>query len=241
MDNAYSLSVVICAVDETFSLERTFRKLDGAGAVDEYLFVLSKTCTPACLATVEKLCERPDCRWMYQSGKGFGGAIRDAFEEVRGTHMIVWSADEATDVSSFPEMVRLSKENPDKIIKISRFLRKDGFEGYGRIKTAINYISQRAFGLLYGSSLTEFTNPTQIAPIALYRRIRFERTDFAFLPEPIVKPLRLGVSFIEVPCKNVPRQEGKSHNTFKGHLMYYYIIIKTRFVKKEKLLKEVRE
>ena len=240
MSEEYSLSVVICAVDETFSLKRTFEKLDAYHAASEYLFVLSKTCTPGCLQTVQDICTRPDCRWMYQSGKGFGGAIRDSFDAVRCTHMIIWSADEGTDVASFPEMVRLSRENPEKIVKISRWLHEDGFEGYGKVKTALNFVSQRAFGLLYGSDLTEFTNPTQIAPVAVYRSIRYERTDFAFLTEVIVKPLRLGVEFIEVPCKNVPRQEGKSHNTFKGYLMYYYVIVKIRFTRKDKLLKEAQ-
>ncbi len=234
----YRLSVVICAVDETFSLRRTFEKLDSFREASEYLFVLSKTCTPGCLAVTQELCRRPDCRWMYQSGTGLGGAIRDSFTEVCGTHLVLWSADEATDVSSFPEMVRLSKENPEKIIKISRWLRKDGFEGYGRVNKALNYVSQRMFGLMFRSSLTEFTNPTQIAPVAVYRSIRWERTGFDFLPEMILKPLKLGVEFIEVPTKNVPREEGESHTTFRAHLLYYRNIFKIFFTDKQKLRME---
>ena len=240
MENEYSLSVVICAVDETFSLERTFRKLDGYGGADEYLFVLSKTCTPECLATVERLCDRPDCRWVYQSAVGFGNAIRDSFGMVRGTHMVVWSADEATDVSSFPEMLRLSKENPEKIVKISRWLHPDGFDGYGRLNKFLNYVSQRAFGLLFRSDLTEFTNPTQIAPVAVYRRIRWQHTGFDFLPEPVFKPLKLGVEFIEVPTKNVPREEGRSHNTFFSHIWYYRTILQIFFTKPEDLVEEAK-
>ena len=238
MNEDYSLSIVICAVDETFSLERTFQKLDSCGGADEYVFVLSKTCTPECLSTVQRLCERPDCRWLYQSATGFGNAIRDSFEIVRGTHMVVWSADEATDVSSFPEMLRLSKQNPDMIIKISRFLQPDGFDGYGRLNKFLNHISQRAFGLLFRSDLTEFTNPTQIAPTALYRRIRWTHTGFDFLPEPVFKPLKLGVKFMEVPTRNVPREEGKSHNTFFSHIFYYRTILEIFFTKKENLIKE---
>lgn len=241
MSSDYSLSIVIPAVDETFSLENTFNKLEGNKAACEYIFILSKSCTEGCLKTVQKLCERDDCRWIYQSGKGFGNAIRDSFSEVKGTHIVLWSADEATDISSFPEMLRLSKENPEKIIKISRFLRKDGFEGYGKIKKVINFISQRAFALLYRSDLTEFTNPTQIAPVSVYRKIKWERNDFGFLPEMTFKPIKLGVRFIEVPTKNVVRTEGKSHNNFKGWLMYYYMILKIFITDKKDLLSEVQE
>ena len=241
MDKEYRLSIVICAVDETFSLENTFDKLDRSNDGFEYVFVLSKTCTPGCLATVKKLCGRPGCRWMYQSGKGFGNAIRDGMKTVTGTHMIVWSADEGTDAASFPVMLRLSKENPEKIVKISRWLRKDGFEDYGRIKKAVNFISQQAFRLLYRSKLTEFTNPTQIAPMAVYSRIRWERNDFSFLPEMVFKPLKLGVDFIEVPTKNVARVEGRTHNRLKGWLMYYYMILKIYLTKKEDLVKEAAD
>ncbi len=240
MENEYSLSVLICATDETFSLERTFRKLDAVGAADEYLFVLSKTCAPECLATVERLCARADCRWMYQSETGLGNAVRDSFAVVRGTHLALWSADEATDAASFPEMARLSRENPDKIVKISRWLHPDGFEGYGRLNKMLNYISQRAFGLMFRSRLTEFTNPTQIAPVAVYRRIRWQHTGFDFLPEMIFKPLKLGVGFIEVPTKNVPREEGRSGNTLLSHVRYYRTILQIFFTKPEDLVEEAK-
>lgn len=238
MTEPYRLSVAVCAVDETFMLERTFRKLDAYGAACEYLFVLSRTCTDACRQTVERICERPDCRWLYQPGAGFGDALQTVFREVKGTHVAVWSADEATDVASFPEMVRLSKENPGKIVKISRFLHPDGFADYGRLKQALNRVSQRGFGLLYRSGLTEFTNPTQIAPVSVYRRIRWERNGFEFTTEMVFKPLRLGVEFLEVPTKNVKREEGRSHRNFGAALLYYYMILKIRLTDPEKLTTE---
>ena len=236
MAEDYRLSVVICAIDETFSLENTFHKIDGYGGVAEYLFVLARTCTPGCLATVKKLCAREDCRWVYQSGKGLGNAIRESFREVTGTHMVVWSADEGTDVASFPLMAALSRERPDTIVKISRWMHENGFEDYGRLKKLLNFISQRCFALMFRSPLSEFTNPTQIAPVAVYRAIRWERTDFALLPEMIFKPLKLGVPFAEVPTKNVARVEGRSHNTFKGYCLYYCMIFKIFFTPKQKLL-----
>lgn len=234
----YRLSVALCAVDETFMLERTFQKLDAYTEAFEYLFVLSRTCTDGCREVVERICARPDCRWIYQPGRGFGDALQTVFREVKGTHVAVWSADEATDVASFPEMVRLSKENPEKIVKISRFLHPEGFADYGRLKRAANAVSQRCFGLLYRSRLTEFTNPTQIAPVAVYRGIRWERSGFEFTTEMVFKPLRLGVEFLEVPTKNVKREEGRSHRNTGAVLLYYYMILKIRFTDPEKLKTE---
>ena len=238
MTEPYRLSIAICAVDETFSLERTFRKLDAYGAACEYLFVLARSCSDGCRVTVERICERPDCRWMYQPGRGFGDALQTVFREVKGTHAAVWSADEATDIASFPEMLRLSREHPDAVVKISRYLHPDGFADYGRLKIVLNRISQRCFGLLYHSRLTEFTNPTQIAPTSLYRRIRWESSGFELTTEMVFKPLRLGVQFLEVPTKNVKREEGHSHRSTGAVLRYFYMILKIRLTDPQKLTTE---
>ena len=238
MSDEYRLSVIFCAVDESVSLEKTFRKIDQNQGVFEYLFVLSQTCTQACLRTVETLCERDDCRYFYQTGKGFGNAMQEGFAAARGTHVIVWSADEGTDTASFPEMLRISRENPDAIVSISRWLRKGGFEGYGRIRTAINFLSQKCFALLYRSDLTDFTNPTQIAPLAVYRAINWEWDGFEMLPEMTFKPLRLGVRFIEVPTRNVPRTEGRSHSRLLSLASYYVVIWRIRFMDIDQIRKE---
>ena len=91
------------------------------------------------------------------------------------------------------------------------------------------------------ADLTEFTNPTQIAPVALYRRVRWERGGFEMLTEMVFKPLRLGVRFFEVPTKNVKREEGRSHRTFGAALLYYYMILKIRFTDIRKLTTETSQ
>lgn len=238
MNNAYSLSVVLCAVDETFSLRETFNDIDRFHLADEYLFVLSQTCTGDCLQTVKEICAREDCRFIFQSGRGFGNAIRDGIFEVRGDHILLWSADGATDSASYPDLVRLSKENPDAIVTISRWLSDDGFPGYNPIRKVVNRVSQRMFALLFGSEQTDLTNPTQIAPTELYRSIRWEENGFDFLPEMIFKPIRLGVRFVEVPGRCLPRREGKSHCSFRELVLYYFRILHIRRMDRSEILRQ---
>ena len=238
MDSAYRLSVVLCAVDETFSLRETFRGIDCFHLAYEYLFVLSRDCTPECLETVREICTRDDCRYVYQSGRGFGNAIRESMQHVQGDHMILWSADGATNADCFPELVRLSKEKPDCIVTVSRWLSADGFDGYNAVRKVVNRISQKLFAFLYRSDLTDFTNPTQIAPTALYRAIRWERNGFDLIPELTFKPLKLGVKFIEVPGKCLPRQEGRSHSRFSDLTSYYIRILQIYRMDRNDILSE---
>ncbi len=233
MNEHYSLSVVFCAVDETFSLNNAFQKIQSYNLADEYLFVLSQDATEECKKTVQEIRNSKQCNYIIQKEKGLGNAIRDAINQVNGTHMLVWPADDGMVTSSFPEMVRLSKDNPRTIVKISRWLARNGFEGYGRNRKIINFISQQFFRKLFKSELTEFTNPVQIAPIDIYQNIKWEGTDFDFIPEMILKPLKIGCKFIEVPCENVPRKEGKTKSNFFKLAEYYPIIFKIYKMKNE--------
>lgn len=226
MENEYKLSVVFCTINETHSLIESYSNIRKYDSAEEYLFVVSRKASDECLKTVKELCKNEKCRYITQSGYGLGNAIRDGFDSVKGTHMIFWPADNDMDSSVFPEMVRLSENNTDKIVTVSRWLAQDGFRGYGKLRKIINYISQKAFKLLFKSNLTDFTNPTQIAPVSLYRSIKWEGNDFELIPEMIFKPLKIGCEFIEVPCKSIPRDDGKTNGGFFKFAKYYPVIYK---------------
>lgn len=234
----YKLSVAFCAVDETSSLENAFRKIESYHAASEYIFILSKTCTEGCLKTVQRLCAREDCRWMFQSGSGLGNAIQDVIENANGTHLLIWPADNGMDTTEFPTMAALSRKNPKSIVTISRWLRKESFQNYGKMRKIVNYLSQKAFSFLYHSDLTDYTVPMQIAPLNLYRSIRWEETGFSFVPEMTFKPLRLGAHFIEIPCKDFGRQGRKSHSNLWELLKYYYVVWRIRWMNLDDIRKE---
>ena len=81
-------------------------------------------------------------------------------------------------------------------------------------------------------------NPTQIVPVPVYRSIRWEQDGFDFLPELIFKPIKLGVPFIEVPGKCLPRKEGKSHSTFRELAMYYIRILHIYRMDRSEILRQ---
>jgi len=237
MTNEYRLSVVICAIDETDLLQTAFSKIYAEAEDAEYLFVLSRNCSPACLAVVKGIvAAHPSCSYRIQTAYGFGNALQDSFGWVSGTHHLVWAADDGMDINAFKKMLPLSRQNPDSIVKVSRWLPGGGFVNYGAVRTVINHISQKMFAFLYHSDLTDYTNPTQIAPLSLYQSLRYENQDASFLPEVIFKPLKLGYRFIEVPCMDVSKS--KSHIRFFTLCKYYLVIAKIRFTPAKKFLKE---
>ena len=72
-------------------------------------------------------------------------------------------------------------------------------------------------------------------------RVFLVKKDSKVTPEDILsKPLKLGVAFLEVPTKNVPREEGRSHNTYFSHIFYYRTILEIFFTRKKNLVKEAQ-
>ncbi len=96
---------------------------------------------------------------------------------------------------------------------------------------------QRAFGLLYRTKLTDLTYGYRLFPTGLIQSIAWEELRHAFLFETLVKPLRLGISVIEIPSVWRSRVEGESQNRVRDHLTYLRIGIKVRFRRRSALLK----
>ena len=228
----YRLTVAFCVVDETEILVKTFHKIKQGFEPFEFIFVLSQTSTEESREIVDNICKYYDnCSYCFQDGRGLGNAIKKAIDYSNGTHLLIWPSDDGMDSTSYPQMVEYSMNNPGKIIKVSRWLRHGDFVNYGKIRLAINYISQKLFAALYSANLTDFTNPTQIAPIDVYREIKWENDDFGLIPELIFRPLKAGYEFCEIPCTNTEQRRGKGNSKLSQLIKYYFVIIKIRFEK----------
>lgn len=232
MSDSYKLTVAFCVVDETKLLKDTFQKVRSNFEAFDYLFILSRNSTEKAREAVAEICSTYDnCRFYFQDGYGLGNAIKYAIRLTDGTHLIVWPSDDGMDSGSFAQMVKTSMKNPEKIIKVSRWLRKGDFVNYGKIRLIINYISQKLFAVLYNCNLTDFTNPTQIAPIDVYSSFEWKNDDFGLIPELVFRPLKAGYQFIEIPCKDTEHRKGNGNSNLLMLIKYYFVILKIRFEK----------
>ncbi len=175
-------------------------------------------------------------RVHHQKLKFLGGAIREAFELAQGSHTIMMSSDLETDPNLVKDFIRLSKEQPEIIITATRWQGGGGFEGYNPLKYILNSVFQKFFSLLYRTRLSDMTYGYRIFPTALLKKIKWEELKHSFLFETILKPLKLGVHAIEIPCKWEARKEGVSQNPFLNNFIYFRIGLKVLFLKKENIL-----
>ncbi len=227
-------------MDETTSLIKTIEVALNTSTADieEFIIVACKKTSSASLSIIKELKARyPELITVHHQNLPFlGGAIREAFQLARGSHVIMMASDLETDPNDIQNLIAKSKIHPDAIITTSRWIIPNSFRGYNVIKLIANRIFQILFSIIYNTNLTDMTFGYRLFPTQLVQSIHWEELRHPFLFETIIKPLRLGVKVIELPTKWGARIEGESHNSFIRNFEYFPIGFKVRLAPASSLL-----
>jgi glycosyltransferase involved in cell wall biosynthesis len=236
-----SASVILPVLNETASLAETVDAVlrVAEDRVRELLVVVCGKTTPQAMAVVKRLRkERHDLVVVIDQRLPFlGGAYRSAFDVARGSHVIMMASDLETDPGDVKTLIDEAEKLPWGIVTASRWRSGGSFHGYSPVKLGCNWVFQRSFSLLYGTKLTDMTFGFRILPTKLARAIHWEELRHPFNLESIVKPLRLGVPVVEIPSAWRRRMEGEASNPFFRNFAYFRVGLKTRFARKNRLLK----
>jgi glycosyltransferase involved in cell wall biosynthesis len=227
-----NVSVILPVIDETVSLRQTVEILlaENREHLGEILIIVCKKTNQAALDVCSELTrDYPNLVQVRSQRRPFlGGAMRDAFEWASGSHVLMMASDLETDPSTVKDLIAAAGEGYD-IVTATRWKAARGFRGYNPAKYYSNLIFQKAFGLLYGTRLSDLTYGFRLFKTEWVKKIAWEEQRHAFLLETIVKPLRLGARVAEIPSVWRNRTEGASHNQFRNHLAYFRIGLKTLF------------
>jgi hypothetical protein len=240
-----SLSILLPTLNETFSFTRTIDIILSECALSDIRELIAIVCErtlPESLAAIEASkakCEAAGVplRMIWQKLSHAGGAVRDGISAAEGSHILMMSPDLETDPHLIPEFIRQAKFYPEDMITASRWLQKNSFTGYSRVKLACNFIFQKIFPFIYGTKLTDMTFGYRCAPARLLQAIRWEETGHPFFLETVLKPLRLGVRVHEIPAEWKAREEGESQNSFWATFKYFKIAFKVRFERRVAMVK----
>ncbi len=235
------ISVILPVLNETFALRETVDTLLRVGSehIHEILIMVARRTTPESHAVIRELQEvHPGLVRVQQQTLPFlGGAMQEAFALATGEHVLLMSSDLETNPSLLPAFVAAMQSGPWDIVAASRWIEGGGFEGYGRVKLALNYFSQRMFRLVYGTRLTDLTYAYRLYRREILQGYRWEELRHPFLLECLLKPLRCGARATEIPCQWQARPEGGSANTLARTFVYLRIAIKARFTPRARLRK----
>jgi hypothetical protein len=207
--------------------------------IQEILIVVCKKTTAESMAVVAELQKQQGGLVVvhHQQLPFLGGAMREAFDRARGSHVIMMASDLETDPKDVRVLIEQERRNPGGIVTASRWQNAGQFVGYSRVKLVCNWLFQRFFSVLYGTQLTDMTFAYRIFPTRLVQAIQWEELRHPFLFETLVKPLRLGVPVTEIPSVWRARTEGETQNSFFRNFVYFKTGLRARFASRRSILK----
>ena len=242
MEKFINVSILLPAMDETYSLQETVDTIINTNDrkdLAEFILLLCNRTTAESRKVAEKLVEKyKEILPIYihnQKLPFVGGAIREGIDLAKGSHLVMMSSDLETDPNVIKTFIEKSKKSPNKIITATRWKKGGGFDNYNKVKLVCNMIFERLIGLFYLTSLSDLTYAYRIFPSDLMKSINWEELKHPFFLETALKPLRLGVKFEEVSAHWVARTEGTSQNSFFANFKYFKTAWHNRFLDKEKI------
>ena len=239
------VSIILPVVNETYSLRKTVEIIQETSReyVKEYIIVICRFTPQDSIEVIKTLeTDLPGLIIVHkQSLPYLGGAIREAFDLVKGTHLILMASDLETDPWLVKQLINEELLFPNGIVTASRWISGGSFKGYSKLKFILNWIFQRILSSIYFTNLTDMTYAFRIMPSNLIKKIKWEEFRHPFLLETLIKPLRLKVPIKELPAKWQARTEGESQNTFFRNFAYLKIAIKTRFYRANDILKNLED
>ena len=239
-----NVTILLPAMDETYSLRETVETiLHTCRRADlcEFIYILCDRSTGDTRQTAEELIKdygRYVPMYIHeQELPGVGGAIREGIDLAKGSHVVMMSSDLETDPRVIRTFIKAAKKYPNRIITASRWRKGGGFENYNKVKLVCNLIFERSIGILYGVGLSDLTYAYRIFPTEIMQSINWEELKHPFFLETALKPLRLGIKFIEVPGHWAARTEGVSQNGFFDNFKYFRTAFHNRLLREEDILK----
>lgn len=240
-----NVTILLPAMDETYSLKETVDTIAATckkSDLAEFILLLCDRTTKESRATAEALVKEYEGKipiYIHNQTLPFvGGAIREGFDLAKGSHVVLMSSDLETDPNIIKTFIEKAKKYPDRIITASRWRKGGGFKDYNKVKLVCNLIFEKAIGMFYFVGLTDITYAFRIFPTELMQSIEWTELKHPFFLETALKPIRLGVKFVEIPAHWSARTEGVSQNSFFANFKYFKTAWNNRFLKKEDILKK---
>src|SRR5215472_8690632 len=140
-----SVSIILPVINETVSLRQSVEIIMRdvkRELIREFIIVVCKRTTPEAMAVIAQLQKELGELVVVLDQKlpFLGGALRDAFDVARGSHVIIMGSDLETNPDDAHILIAEEQKVPSGIVTTSRWIRGGEFHGYSPIKLLCNWI-----------------------------------------------------------------------------------------------------
>jgi glycosyltransferase involved in cell wall biosynthesis len=163
-----STSVIIPCRNEAGHIRDLVKRLPALGANSEFLFVEGNSTDDTEAVIRQAIEENPDrpLRFLKQTGRGKGDAVRLGFVQARGEVVLILDSDMGVAPEDVPKFVEALVRGKGELINGSRLV----YPMEGRAMRFLNLLANKAFAILFSWILGQQVRDTLCGTKALYRQ-----------------------------------------------------------------------
>lgn len=226
MNTFEKLTVIVVATNERESLKMTIdilATLCEPNLIEEIIILLISDSCPAASVADSLLKKDYPIRLTkrVQTMRGLSPCVHEAGNMVKSSHFLIIGSDLEMNPHTVPLLIEESRKHPNAIVCASKFEKESKRDGYGFFHTvcvkAVNSVMRNILNI----KGKELTTTFQIYPKAVFDKMAFDNPEYTFY-EYTIKPVYLGIPYIEIPTNYKRRSEGKSTFTLKRYIKLAY-------------------
>ncbi len=242
-----NLGIIVLATTEQITLKETIKALlnnCSENDISEILILLaSADCPSACSANeiVKNNTSTIPISCHIQKNPGLYFAVFEAPHLIsKCSHFLIIGSDLEMDPHSVPEMIEMSKKNPNMIVCASKFMKCSQREDYGKIHYLCNRTVNYIIGKILHVKATEIISTFQIYPVDIFQEMNFTDEEKAYY-EYTLRPLAMGKDYIEISTNYSKRYEGKSTFTPKKYILGSLTFFRIAYSERKRAKKIIKQ
>jgi SAM-dependent methyltransferase len=162
-----SVSVIIPCRNESGHIRPLVQRLPALGPGSEFIFVEGNSTDDTEAEIQRVIAERPDLplRFLKQTGRGKGDAVRLGFAQSRGDALVILDSDMGVAPEDLPLFIQALVRGKAEMVNGSRMV----YPMEGRAMRFLNLLANKSFALLFSWLLGQQVRDTLCGTKALYR------------------------------------------------------------------------
>jgi dolichol-phosphate mannosyltransferase len=199
------LTIVLPAINEAGNLALIIPKLhEVAKSIGDYeILVVDGGSTDDTVARATSL----HARVHVQKARGYGMALKEAFEQARGKYVVTMDADYSHD-PTFIKDLYAARDRADVVIA-SRYCPGGKSEVSG-LRSVLSRILNRVFRRVLSIDIADMSSGFRMYKTEALREVEITRRNFDALEEVLIKLVGMGRRVVEIPFTYKAREEGVS-------------------------------
>lgn len=213
-------STILAVLDSLLSLDIPGKELE--------VIVVDDGSTDGTPALLDGFDDSRLVKIQHPRNRGKGAAVRTGISVAKGSHLLIFDADDEYDIADIPRLVAPILTGRAEVVYGSRM------SGFGTVHPSLwHAVGNRAMtifaNVMFGSAISDLHTCLKLLPMPLLQSFTLDEAGFGLDTEVSAEVLRAGFRPFEVPISYVGRskEDGKKIR-FSDALRCVYVIVKVR-------------